>query len=87
MKFIETIKAWLRGISESHKEKSEARRLAEVENESNSRLQVREFKGGVYLCYDNIPLLDEASLKHPLPNALETMRNTYRTWRVERPER
>lgn len=87
MKIFQTMKTWLRQWSASRKEKSEARRLAEVENESNSRLQVREFKGGVYLCYDNIPLLDEGSLKHPLPNTLESMRNNYRTWRMSSPAR
>lgn len=82
MKIFQAIKMWLRSWGESWKQKSKARRLAEVEDESRHKLQVREFKGVVYLCYDNIPLLDEASLKHPLPNTLENMRDTYRTWRM-----
>lgn len=83
MKIYESVKTMLCEWCAARRERTEARLAKEVEAESQRRLQVREFKGGVFVCYDNIPLLEVCSLKRPLPEALDEMRTAFRAWRME----
>lgn len=46
-------------IKKRWEETEKATRLAQVENS----VQVREFDGKLYLCYDDVPLIEESMLQ------------------------
>lgn len=45
-------------------------------------MQVREFKSGLYLCLDDIPILKEMEVAQTLPNALHEAREHYQDYKL-----
>ena len=74
------IKAWIRARRE-WLEKQAERRSKELRKEANDLLQVREFDGRLFVCYDDIPILDTCMLKEDLTVAVEAARKTYINYR------
>ena len=68
MKFkIKSIfKAWI--------EKCSNERRKEVIERVNRSVQLREFEGKIWLCYDNIPIVEESQLKDTICNTVASTR-------------
>lgn len=64
------IKAWIRARREWLAKQAE-RRSKELMQEANDLLQVREFDGRLFVCYDDIPIIDTCLLKEDLTVAVE----------------
>ena len=54
---MKTIGAWLSKKGAERKERSEALRERMLEEEAKHRLQVREYEGELFVCFDDQPLL------------------------------
>ena len=74
------IKAWIRARREWLAKQAE-RRSKELMQEANDLLQVREFDGRLFVCYDDIPIIDPCLLKEDLTVAVEAARKTYIDYR------
>lgn len=74
------IKAWIRARREWLAKQAE-RRSKELMQEANDLLQVREFDGRLFVCYDDIPIIDTCLLKEDLTVAVEAARKTYIDYR------
>lgn len=74
------IKAWIRARREWLAKQAE-RRSKELMQEANDLLQVREFDGCLFVCYDDIPIIDTCLLKEDLTVAVEAARKTYIDYR------
>lgn len=61
------------------------RRWAQNEREAriaaaNESVQVREFDGKLFLCYDDVPLIEESLLNAPICAAVNASRDTVLKW-------
>lgn len=65
-KFIQSISDWFRAKHESHKKKAQEKRATFLRLEAMSRLQAREFHGKMFLCFDNVPILETEDLTEGL---------------------
>lgn len=74
------IKAWIRARREWLEKQAEWR-SKELMQEANDLLQVREFDGRLFVCYDDIPIIDTCLLKEDLTVAVEAARKTYIDYR------
>ena len=50
------------------------RRREESIAQVNRDVQLREFEGKIWLCYDNVPIVEESQLKDTLCNTVEKTR-------------
>lgn len=57
-----------------------------IKREALSRLQAREFEGKIYLCFDNIPILQEMDLAGGVGYILEIAREHYLEYRLANDE-
>lgn len=76
-KMMKKAAAWFRTQLRKAEQRHEERMCSNLINESRSRLQVREFEGKIYLCYDGMPLLTEEYLSESMPTALQGARLAY----------
>lgn len=53
----------------------ENRRREEAIAQVNQDVQLREFEGKVWLCYNNVPIVEESQLKDTLCNTVEKTRD------------
>lgn len=65
-KFIQFVKDWFRAKHESYKKKAQEKRASLLRLEAMSRLQAREFHGKMFLCFDNVPILETEDLTESL---------------------
>ena len=68
MKF--KIKNPLKMLSEHFDDRRREESIAKV----NRDVQLREFEGKIWLCYDNVPIVEESQLKDTLCNTVEKTR-------------
>ena len=61
-------KAWI--------EKCSNERRKEVIERVNRSVQLREFEGKIWLCYDNIPLIEQEQLKMDICDTIKDARDT-----------
>ena len=61
-------KAWI--------EKCSNERRKEVIERVNRSIQLREFEGKIWLCYDNIPLIEQEQLKMDICDTIKDARDT-----------
>ena len=52
----------------------EKRRRKELIEQVNQDVQLREFEGKIWLCYNNVPIVEESQLKDTLCNTVEKTR-------------
>lgn len=64
-------------MSAKQHQKHILRREREIREESCRRIQVREYEGHLYFCFDNIPLLGIESVEPRLENAVKIARDNY----------
>ena len=76
-KLFIAIKAWWEKISEEAHRQKVLKHERNIKREALSRLQVREFEGEIYLCFDNVPILQEVDLAEGLGYMLEIAREHY----------
>ena len=57
-------------LSEHFEKKKREESIAHV----NRCVQLREFEGKIWLCYDNIPIVEQSQLKDTLCNTLSSTR-------------
>ena len=65
-KFIQSVKQWFRAKHENCKKKAQEKRATLLRLEAMSRLQAREFHGKMFLCFDNVPILETEDLTEDL---------------------
>lgn len=73
-KLFIAVKAWWEKISEEAHRKKVLKHERNIKREALVRLQAREFEGEIYLCFDNVPIIQEADLAGDLGYVLETAR-------------
>ena len=64
------IKNPLKMLSEHYAKNRREESIAQV----NRDVQLREFEGKIWLCYDNVPIVEESQLKDTLCNTVEKTR-------------
>lgn len=76
MKYIQKVVAWFNARKEEKAKVANARIVQEAEE----RVQLREFRSGIYIAIDGIPVVSISShVKEAIP-ALEEARKTFRTY-------
>lgn len=81
-KLFIAVKAWWEKISEEAHRKKVLKHERNIKREALSRLQAREFEGNIYLCFDNVPIIQEVDLVGDLGYVLETAREYYLEYRL-----
>lgn len=77
MKLLTKIGAWLRAWQERRRKRMAERHDEELNQEAERVLQVREFEGRLFICYNEVPLLTTCMLKEDLPLVVEAARIMY----------
>lgn len=77
MKLLTKIGAWLRTRQEQRREKMAERHSEELKQEAERVLQVREFEGELFICYNEVPLLPPTMLNADFPMIVEAARAMY----------
>lgn len=81
-KLFIAVKAWWEKISEEAHHQKMLKHERNIKREALSRLQAREFEGEIYLCFDNVPILQEADLSGGVGYMLEIAREHYLEYRL-----
>ena len=81
-KLFIAVKAWWEKISEEAHRQKVLKHERNIKREALSRLQAREFEGDIYLCFDNVPIIQEVDLVEDLGYVLETARENYLEYRL-----
>ena len=81
-KLFIAVKAWWKKISEEAHRKKVLKHERNIKREALVRLQAREFDGNIYLCFDNVPIIQEVDLVGDLGYVLETAREYYLEYRL-----
>lgn len=81
-KLFFAVKAWWKKISEEAHRQKVLKHEQNIKREALSRLQAREFEGEIYLCFDNVPLIQEVDLVSDLGCALADAREHYLEYRL-----
>lgn len=76
MKSIQKVVAWF-NARKAEKERMASERIIRV---SEERVQLREFKGDIYIAIDGIPVVAVSSTVKMPVSALEEARQTFRTY-------
>lgn len=76
MKYIQKVVAWFNARNEERARVESAN----VAREAEERVQLREFKGNIYITIDEIPVVAVSSHIKDAISALEESRLTYRTY-------
>lgn len=78
---MDKLKDWWTGWLESHRVKRYNKRVKSAKEESEARIQVREFDGKLYLCFDNQPLVwVEDFVDENAAAVVNEVRGTYAAW-------
>lgn len=76
-KKIQEIKNWLVAKHSAHMARKAALQEARLRLESRVLIQVREFGGELYVCFNDLPLLAVKGLKWGIPETLSSMREQW----------
>lgn len=60
---MEKLKETWRKMLDEHKRSKRRKHLRQVEKWAKEKIQVREYNGALFLCYDNILLVEECRFK------------------------
>lgn len=81
-KLFFAVKAWWKKISEEAHRQKVLKHEQNIKREALRRLQAREFEGDIYLCFDDVPIIQEVDLIGDLGYVLETAREHYLEYRL-----
>lgn len=81
-KIMNAVQAWWKRISEESRRQKQLKRERNIKCEALVRLQVREFNGKIYLCFDNVPILTELELLNGMSVSVEIARENYLEYRL-----
>lgn len=81
-KIMNAVQAWWKRISEESRRQKQLKRERNIKCEALVRLQVREFNGKIYLCFDNVPLLTELELFNDVGDSVKAARENYLEYRL-----
>lgn len=70
------IKNPFKSFIDSYREQQHKAAIEEID----SRIQLREFKGNIFLCYKDVPLLPKEALKADVCEAVEQVRGILRLY-------
>lgn len=79
---LKEIKQWCKAIGDEQHRKKVLRKEKEVKHEAYQRVQVREFGGELFFCFDGIPLLHEDDLTIDLGSAAREARGHFCDYRM-----
>lgn len=65
---------WFRKVLEHSRRVNEAKRKALLQVEAENIIQVREFNGKLFVCYRDIPLVEESQLNNQAEITAKTVR-------------
>ena len=68
---------WFRKVLEHSRRVNEAKRKALLLIEAEDIVQVREFNGKLYVCYRDIPLVEESQLNRQAEITVRSVRAAY----------
>lgn len=68
---------WFRKVLEHSRRVNEAKRKALLLIEAEEIVQVREFGGKLYVCYRDIPIIEQAALGCSIQSAVINAREAY----------
>ena len=74
---ISTIQEWWKRIGAEHHRKQVMKREKELQREALRRIQVREYEGTLYFCYNDIPLISEDMFSDRMEVLLEPIRDRF----------
>lgn len=76
-KIISTIQEWWQRMGAEHHRKQVMKREKELRREALRRIQVREFEGLLYFCYNDIPLIEVDNFCMSAEYLLQSVRDKY----------
>lgn len=79
---MNAVQAWWKKISEEAHRQKALKHERNIKREALSRLQAREFEGEIYLCFDNVPIVQEVDLAGDLGCMLKAAREYYLEYRL-----
>lgn len=71
------LKLWFKNVLEHSRRVSEAKRKALLQVEAEDIIQVREFNGKLFVCYRDIPLVEESQLNRQAEITVRSVRAAY----------
>lgn len=74
---ISTIQEWWKRMRAEHHRKQVMKREKELHREALRRIQVREFEGLLYFCYNDIPLIEVENFCMSAEYLLQNVRAKY----------
>lgn len=74
---ISTIQEWWKRMGAEHRRKQVMKREKELRREALRRIQVREFEGLLYFCYNDIPLIEVENFCMSAEYLLPSVRDKY----------
>ena len=76
-RIISTIQEWRKRMGAEHHRKQVMKREKELRREALRRIQVREFEGLLYFCYNDIPLIEVENFCMSAEYLLQSVRDKY----------
>lgn len=76
-KIISTIQEWWQRMGAEHHRKQVMKREKELRREALRRIQVREYEGLLYFCYNDIPLIEVENFCMSAEYLLQSVRDKY----------
>ena len=76
-RIISTIQEWWKRMGAEHHRKRVMKREKELRREALRRIQVREFEGLLYFCYNDIPLIEVENFCMSAEYLLQSVRDKY----------
>lgn len=76
-KIISTIQEWWQRMGAEHHRKQVIKREKELRREALRRIQVREYEGLLYFCYNDIPLIEIENFCMSAEYLLQSVRDKY----------
>ena len=76
-KIISTIQEWWQRMGAEHHRKQVIKREKELRREALRRIQVREYEGLLYFCYNDIPLIEVENFCMSAEYLLQSVRDKY----------
>lgn len=71
------MKIWWMALMSDRRRRQRVKKLAHAERSSRIRLQVREFNGAMYICFDDYPIVSEDTVIGSMPDALAESRDKF----------
>lgn len=74
---MKPIKEWWRTLRRTIRERRFQATVQEAQRTSQRMLQVREWRGELFICFGGTPLLSDSQTAYELVTVLDEMRDTY----------